>query len=144
MRPLPRPALFFLFVSLSLFAQEGRGPGGRGGAPPTPPKNLKVLPADVNIQRTMAGIRTALGVQCNYCHGPANAGRGGGRGAAIDFASDENPHKLIARNMMHMMDDINAGFPDGKAHVTCYTCHRGESKPRMDPPADPAQKPAAK
>jgi len=130
--------LFFLISSLTLFAQEGRG--GRGGAAP-PPKNLKVLPADINIMKTMGEIRAALGVQCNYCHGAADAGRGGagrGPGAQVDFASDENPHKLVARNMMHMMEDINARFPDGKAHVTCYTCHHGESTPKLEPPAETA------
>jgi len=130
-------ALFVLFGSLGLFAQNG--PGGRGAPPP---KNLKILPADVNIMKVMGDIRAALGVQCNFCHGPAGGAQGGGaaadRGAAppIDFSSDENPHKLMARNMMHMMEDINAQFPDGKAHVTCYTCHRGESTPKMEPPAE--------
>ena len=129
--------LFFLISSPILFGQEGRG--GRGGAALPATKNLKVLPADVNIMKTMGEIRAALGVQCNYCHGSSDAGQGGagrGPGAQVDFASDENPHKLVARNMMHMMEDINARFPDGKAHVTCYTCHHGESTPKMEPKAE--------
>ena len=45
-----------------------------------------------------------------------------------DFASDDNAKKNIARNMLRIAADINAGFPDdGKRHVTCYTCHRGEA-----------------
>jgi hypothetical protein len=56
-----------------------------------------------------------------------------------DNASDENPKKLVARMMMEMVNDINAKFPDGKAHVTCYTCHRGKNMPDMvPPPAAPA------
>ena len=35
------------------------------------------------------------------------------------------PTKLMARMMFEMVKDINSKFPDGKAHVTCYTCHRG-------------------
>jgi hypothetical protein len=42
-----------------------------------------------------------------------------------------------------MVDDINSKFPDGKAHVSCYTCHRGAIEPAMiappAPPAAPAQ-----
>lgn len=122
-----------LFISsISLLAQRG----GRGGAepviPPGPPKNLKILPADVNLQQTMGAFRTALGVQCNYCH------------VQGDFPSDDNPKKNMARNMLRIAADINATFPDGKRHVTCYTCHRGEAKPKMEAPAPgAAPKPAA-
>ena len=113
-----------LVCSISLLAQRGgRGGGEQPAIPPGPPKNLKVLPADVNIQQTMGAFRTALGVQCTYCH------------VAGDFASDDNPKKNMARNMLRIAADINATFPDGKRHVTCYTCHRGEAKPKMEPPA---------
>jgi hypothetical protein len=37
--------------------------------------------------------------------------------------------------MFGMVKDINAKFTDGKAHVTCYTCHRGQTMPLMAPPA---------
>jgi hypothetical protein len=33
--------------------------------------------------------------------------------------------KVIARNMILMVRDINGHFADGPQHVTCYTCHRG-------------------
>jgi len=124
--------LCLLFVcSISLLAQRGRGGGEQPVIPTGPPKNLKILPADVNIQQTMGAFRTALGVQCAYCH------------VAGDFASDDNPKKNMARNMLRIAADINATFPDGKRHVTCYTCHRGEAKPKMEPPAaGAAPKPA--
>ncbi len=127
-----RILFFLLFVSaISLFAQRGGRGGGEPVIPPGPPKNLKILPADVNIQQTMGAFRTALGVQCTYCH------------VQGDFASDENPKKSMARNMLRIAADINAAFPDGKRHVTCYTCHRGEAKPKTEPPAAGAQeKPA--
>jgi len=114
-----------LFMSsITLLAQRGgRGGGAEPVIPPGPPKNLKVLPADVNLQQTMGAFRTALGVQCTYCH------------VQGDFPSDDNPKKNMARNMLRIAADINATFPDGKRHVTCYTCHRGEAKPKMDPPA---------
>jgi hypothetical protein len=129
--------LFLLLCPLGLLAQGGGGGGARGGPPPGPPKNLKILPADANIQQIMGGIRTALGVQCNFCHGaPAAEGPGrGGGGGPIDFASDENPKKLMARNMFRLVDDLNSGPLNGKMHVTCYTCHRGDAVPKMEAPA---------
>jgi photosynthetic reaction center cytochrome c subunit len=91
-------------------------------------KNLKVLqPSD--IRPMMGAFRTGLGVQCNFCH------------VQGDFSSDENPHKEIARKMIVMVREVNAKFPDGKEHVTCYTCHRGAQEPLMTAPAaaPPAQ-----
>ena len=56
-------------------------------------------------------------------------------GHADHRASDDNPKKNIARAMIRMAADINSKFPDGKAHVSCYTCHRGAEEPIMAPPA---------
>jgi hypothetical protein len=82
----------------------------------------------------MGAFRAALGVQCTYCH------------VQGDFASDNNPKKNIARNMLRIAADINSRFPDGQRHVTCYTCHHGEVKPKTEAPAasDAAPKPAPK
>jgi hypothetical protein len=125
--------LCLLFLcAFSLLAQRGRGGDAPVTIPPGPPKNLKVLPANVNLQQTMGAFRTALGVQCTYCH------------VQGDFASDDNAKKNAARNMLRIAADINAQFPDGKRHVTCYTCHRGEARPKTEPPAaGAAAKPAA-
>ena len=127
-----RIAICLFICSVSLLAQRGgRGGGGPVVFPTTPPTNLRVLPADVNLQQTMNAFRTALGVQCNYCH------------VQGDFASDDNAKKNMARNMLRIAADINAGFPDGKRHVTCYTCHHGEAKPKTEAPAPGADaKPA--
>ena len=35
-----------------------------------------------------------------------------------------------------MVNDINAKFPDGKTHVTCFTCHRGATTPLTAPAAN--------
>ena len=57
---------------------------------------------------------------CNYCH-------------VEDRASDEKMQKLTARGMITMVREINARFPDGKQHVTCYTCHHGNTIPATAP-----------
>ena len=109
-----------LLLCLSLSAQEKEKK--KGPSPFTNPKNLKVLPAE-GLQPTMQYYRVALGVMCTYCH------------VQGDFASEEAPKKNVARAMIRMLGDINSRFPDGKAHVSCYTCHRGEAEPKMNPPA---------
>jgi Photosynthetic reaction centre cytochrome C subunit len=115
--------LLFVFVicAMALSAQDGRG-GGRGRGPQAPPKNLKVLPADANLIPTMRAAAAGLGVMCTFCH-------------VEDRSSDEKPEKLTARMMFQMVADINSKFPDGKVHVTCYTCHRGAEMPLTAAPA---------
>ena len=70
---------------------------------------------------TMMSFKAALGVECSFCH------------VQGDFASDDKPHKEMARKMIVMAREINANFPDGKIHVTCYTCHRGSTEPKTAP-----------
>jgi photosynthetic reaction center cytochrome c subunit len=78
-----------------------------------------------NIPETMQGFVQALGLldkgTCAYCH-------------VEDRKSDEKRPKVVARRMITMMRAINGTFGDGQQHVTCYTCHRGDTKPLMTPP----------
>jgi hypothetical protein len=89
-------------------------------------KNVQVLkraPADTWFD-TMAFIAGSLGVTCDHCHTSA-------------FELDEgNAAKLRARQMMRMVDEINANNFDGKVVVTCNTCHRGTLKPQASPVPD--------
>src|SRR5215813_5948240 len=113
-----------LFVATAfLLAQDApKQDAPKKGGGGMPHKNLKVLPDGPNIGRIMQAYRVALGAQnCNFCH------------IQGDFASDENPKKETARNMIKMVNDINAKFPDGKEHVTCYTCHNGKEHPLTAP-----------
>jgi hypothetical protein len=111
-------AVVLLIAPVFLSAQEKKGP------PPTP-KNLKVLTGESPEQviATMRNFASALGQKCSFCH------------VQGDFASDDNPKKDIARMMLTMARDINSKFPDGKRHVTCYTCHRGMTEPATEAPA---------
>jgi hypothetical protein len=94
------------------------------------PKNLQVLKVQPSeLIPIMRSFNVALGVECNFCHIRDN------------FASDDNPHKVVARKMITMSHQINSNFPDGKMHVTCYTCHRGEEEPKTAPPAGAAEAP---
>ena len=117
-----------LLVLLPVFAQEKQEDKGKK-APPGPPTNLKVLKVTSRqeVGQIMRTFTAGLGQQCNFCHVQGN------------FASDDNPKKEVARHMIEMVEKINANFPDGKMHVTCYTCHRGETEPKTAPEPKPAQ-----
>ena len=107
--------------SVVVFAQAPPA-GGRGGGAGAPHKNVQVLADDATFIPNMRAAAAGLGVMCDYCH-------------AQDRASDEKPTKVTARLMFSMVKDINAKFPDGKVHVTCYTCHRGAEMPLTAAPA---------
>ena len=127
--------------------QSGPPGGGARFTPPTP-KNLKVLPKDMDgrqVVNVMRGFTQALGVRCVYCHVP---GANEQDLNTYDFASDEKEHKKAARSMLRFTESLNHDFPmdvgdepePGQYRVTCWTCHRGEKEPqtrRPDPPGGP-------
>ena len=116
--PITAPEAFFNL-------EEATGPPVQ--RPSTLGTNLKVLPADAKVHgdgSIMHEFRDALGVDCGYCHGGSGT-----------LASDANPRKDTARDMVRLVRKINANFagtgpyPSGTQVVTCYTCHRGEPHP---------------
>lgn len=109
--------------------------------------NLKVLPKDISddeLKAVMRDFNAALGVKCSHCHAPGADGK-------IDFASDANAKKNVARDMMKMTRSINKKHFDTKNpadfKVNCMTCHNGKADPNMKAvqipapaPVPPAQK----
>lgn len=96
-------------------------------------KNLKVLPKDISKRELvpiMRGYSQALGVRCNHCHFQKP---GSTRFEDIDFASDENKRKDVARAMMKMVGSINDQISKTPikhpTEVQCVTCHRGVQDP---------------
>ena len=84
--------------------------------------NLKVLTAQ-NVEFTMQNITFALNLRCVDCH------------AVPDMGADTKPLKLKARAMLEMTRDINAKLGDGTTtRVTCWTCHRGSTRPETSRP----------
>lgn len=81
---------------------------------------LKGIPADQMLV-TMSFIAGSLGVDCNHCH-------------VNPFEKDEKPTKLRAREMMLMMQKINADNFKGATVVNCATCHQGRTQPRTVAP----------
>jgi Photosynthetic reaction centre cytochrome C subunit len=122
--------LFATMLFLIPLCAQQAPEGGRQGMAPQAPKNLKVLKIQPSeIRAIMRSYTASLGVHCEFCHVEGN------------FASDENSKKETARMMIVMVQGVNAKFPDGKEHVTCYTCHRGATEPATVPPAPAAPPP---
>ena len=104
-----------------------------GKWPPDSLINVQVIPKTtpvIQVVGQMRNIAGALGVRCQFCHvGEGNALE------RFDFVSDEKRNKLVARQMMRMVGEVNRrldtipqrGTP--AVPVTCNTCHRGISRP---------------
>lgn len=97
------------------------------------PTNLKVLPKNIShddLEKVMDGFKAALGVKCGFCHSPRKDDP-----KKLDFASDENHKKEIARNMMRMTAKINKKYfqhkdKEGKLiNISCVSCHNGKEEP---------------
>jgi tetratricopeptide (TPR) repeat protein len=79
----------------------------------------------------MRGFTRALGVSCAHCH----VGEEDEPLTTYDFASDENPNKERAREMLRMLQAIGAHLEkispsgDQRVNVWCHTCHRGRPRP---------------
>lgn len=101
---------------------------------PEKPSNLQVLPKDwqgTRLRPVMIGFTRALGVRCSHCH----KGEEGKPLSTYDFASDENPNKNRAREMLRMLGDINDHLKkiepsgDKRVNMWCHTCHHGQPRP---------------
>lgn len=103
-------------------------------APPAPAEGPKARDVYQNVQvlgdlsvaqltRHMAAITAWVAPQegCAYCHDLQN------------LADDGKYTKVVARKMLLMTQQINAGWQSHVAGtgVTCYTCHRGQHIPQQ-------------
>ena len=125
-----RPSLVLVAVvalSTRLSAQAGK-------FPPDSLINTQVIPHNTPVQDVIGQMRNftgALGVRCQYCH----VGEEGKPLETFDFASDKKRTKLVARQMMRMVAEVNRRLdtlperPTPGIAVTCATCHRGLSRP---------------
>jgi hypothetical protein len=115
-----------LSSKVSAALEQGDGKPDSTNSSPTAEaayKNIQVLksiPSDQLIP-TMRFITASLGVECSYCHVPDH------------FEKDDKKPKEIARNMMRMMFAIDKDNFAGNREITCYSCHRGSTKPEETP-----------
>ena len=108
-------------------------------------KNLKVLPKDITkneMDTIMKHFTVALGVKCNFCHTFNTEQK------AMDFASDANKHKEVARNMLRMTKKINKKYFEFSSYsdiatslsISCNTCHNGKAEPSSWPSLAPEKR----
>jgi hypothetical protein len=128
-------AAFGLSVAMAQTTAPAPAPFGN-----PPHKNLKIYPADLPRAQLIANMRLfsqSLGVRCTHCH----VGVEGQPLSTFDFASDAKQTKQTARKMLLMVRRINRedfGVTDfNNVKVTCFTCHRGSTKPVAMPPDAP-------
>jgi len=105
-----------------------------GKWPPDSLVNTKVIPRStpvIQVVGTMRNFAGALGVRCQFCH----VGEEGMPLERFDFPKDEKRTKLVARQMMRLVEEINRRLdtipsrPTPGVEVTCRTCHHGVSRP---------------
>lgn len=120
-------SISMVVLAISAFTQPETAPE------PAKATNLKVLPKNISeddLTKVMRGFNAALGVKCNHCHSPKANGEKG-----MDFASDANPNKNIARSMMKMTNKINKKYFKHQhegliQNISCETCHNGNAQPK--------------
>src|SRR6266545_4980267 len=91
-------------------------------------KNVQVLrgiPVK-EFMATMGFFSASLALNCTDCHGDASASNW------ANYAID-TPLKHTARRMVVMVNALNKANFGGRPSVTCYTCHRGNQRPKVIP-----------
>ena len=94
-------------------------------------KNVQVLEyeSERDLKKYMKSISKDLGVKCTFCHD------------LNDKSLDNIQHKIIAREMMKMQNNLNKQFfsqmsdsllkQENPLQISCWTCHRGFKEPEL-------------
>src|SRR5882762_2580207 len=101
-------------------------------------KNIQVLKGlpESQLFLAMNFVGDSLGVHCDYCH----VKNGKNPQTGVDnwiWDSDAKQKKIVARDMMRMVLDLNRTKFNNEALVTCYTCHRGSTAVERMAPLPP-------
>ena len=131
-RPVAAAIALFAAVALAAYQRPLAPVDAVVVADSTAWQNLQVLSDTLSrdeLRAEMDRFKDALGVRCSFCHVRTDDG--------MDFVSDDRGHKRIAREMIRLERRLNgADLPaiagldaHGAPEVTCWTCHRGETRP---------------
>jgi hypothetical protein len=118
-------------LSVSLAGRQAAPPADRSPMAAEVFKNVTILrgiPVD-EFMGTMGFFSSSLGLNCTDCH----VDESGGSWARY---ADESPLKMQTRRMMVMVQTINKTNFGGRQVVTCYSCHRGNTRPAVMPSLD--------
>lgn len=110
-------------------------PGSRAGTPAQQPQlaedyflnvqDMRGVPVD-EFMDTMGMISAALSLNCTDCHTPDSS-------SSWEAFADETPLKRTTRRMIQMVGRINQENFGGQPFVSCWTCHRGDLRPKVVP-----------
>ena len=92
-------------------------------------KNVQVLKgiSVAEFMDTMGFFSSSLGLNCTGCHTAESLG------SWEKYADDALPRKRMTRVMVQMVNAINQNNFGGRRAVTCVSCHRGSTSPRVIP-----------
>lgn len=88
-------------------------------------QDMRGVPVDEFID-TMGMISAALSLNCTDCHTPESS-------SSWEAFADETPLKRTTRRMIQMVGTINEENFGGQPFVSCWTCHRGDLRPKVVP-----------
>ena len=83
------------------------------------------VPVD-EFMETMGMFSAALNLNCTDCHTPDSS-------SSWEAFAEETAIKRTARRMIQMVDAINQQHFGGLPFVSCWTCHRGDLRPKVVP-----------
>jgi photosynthetic reaction center cytochrome c subunit len=101
-------------------------------------KNIQVLKGlpDSQLFLLMNFVGDSLGVNCDYCHVKGEKNPQTGEDTWL-WERDDKKEKAAGRDMMRMVLELNRATFNREAVVTCYTCHRGSTRPERMAPLPP-------
>jgi len=88
-------------------------------------QDMGEVPVDEFIE-TMGMFSSALGLNCGDCHTYESS-------SSWAAYADETPIKRTTRRMIRMVRAINQDHFGGQPFVSCWTCHRGDLRPKVVP-----------
>ena len=103
-------------------------------------KNIQVLKGlpDSQLFLLMNFVGDSLGVNCDHCHVKGEKNRQTGEDTWL-WEREDKKEKAVGRDMMRMVLELNRTSFNREGVVTCYTCHRGSTRPErlaLLPPHD--------
>ena len=101
-------------------------------------KNIQVLKGlpDSQLFLLMNFVCDSLGVNCDHCHVKGEKNPQTGEDTWL-WERDDKKEKATARGMMRMVLELNRSTFNREGVVTCYTCHRGSTRPERMAPLPP-------
>jgi hypothetical protein len=101
-------------------------------------KNIQVLKGlpDSQLFLLMNFVGDSLGVNCDHCHVKGEKNAQTGEDTWL-WERDDKKEKAVGREMMRMVLELNRTRFNREAVVTCYTCHRGSTRPERMAPLPP-------